>query len=71
MFVPSRKHQPPLSATGTALLYLYVDDVRTSEEAPASTVCYNTALLYLHAVFSRSRLGFKRDLFSFEMTILY
>jgi hypothetical protein len=49
MFVPHRKHTPQLPVTGIALLLLYIDDVRTSQEAYASTARYRdsfTSFIY-------------------------
>jgi hypothetical protein len=47
MFVPHRKQTPPLP-TGIALLFLYVDDVRTSRKAYASTACYGDSFTVLY-----------------------
>jgi hypothetical protein len=33
LFVPHRKHTPQLPVTGIALLLLYIDDVRSSQNA--------------------------------------
>jgi hypothetical protein len=39
MFVPHRKHMSPQPVNGDSFTVLYVDDVRTSQEAHASTAC--------------------------------
>jgi hypothetical protein len=37
---------PPQSVTMTAILFLYLDDVRTSQETHASTVCYDDSFTF-------------------------
>jgi hypothetical protein len=48
MFVPRREHAygPPRNVIGLALLFLYVDDVRTSLEARTTTVLYRDSLTF-------------------------
>jgi hypothetical protein len=41
----SQTYRLPQSVMGKVLLYLYVDDVRTSQEAPASTICYGDSFI--------------------------
>jgi hypothetical protein len=52
MFVPHRKHTygPTRLVTETALLYLYVDNVRTSQEIHlwVSTACYGDSTTFLY-----------------------
>jgi hypothetical protein len=51
VFVPLRKHSygPPRPVTGIAY-FLFVDDVRTSQETPlwASTACYGDSFTFLY-----------------------
>jgi hypothetical protein len=49
MFVPHRKHRPPLPVTVIALPFLYVNDVRTSQEAQTSTACYGNSFTFFYA----------------------
>jgi hypothetical protein len=39
---------PPRLVTGIVLPFLYVDDVRTSQEARASTACYGDSFTFLY-----------------------
>jgi hypothetical protein len=48
MFVPHWEHNPPLPGNGDSFTVLYVDDVRTSLGAHASTACYGIALLFFY-----------------------
>jgi hypothetical protein len=52
MFVPHRKHiyRPPRPVTGMALLFLYVDGARTSQETHvrAATTCYGDRFTVLY-----------------------
>jgi hypothetical protein len=48
MFVPHRKHRTPLSVTEDSVAFLYVHDVRTSQEAQAFTVCYGESFTFLY-----------------------
>jgi hypothetical protein len=52
MFVPHMKHAywSPRPVTGIALLYLFVDEIRTSQEAHlwASTACYGESFTFLY-----------------------
>jgi hypothetical protein len=40
---------PPLSVTGIALRFLYIDDVRTSQETHVSTACYGDSFTFAYA----------------------
>jgi hypothetical protein len=48
MFVPHRRHRPAQCFTGWPYL-LYLDDVRTSQETQAPTVCYGNSFTVLYA----------------------
>jgi hypothetical protein len=50
MFVPHREDNSSRPVTGIALLFLYVDDVRTSQETRlwASTACYEGSFTFLY-----------------------
>jgi hypothetical protein len=48
MFVPHRKHTPPLPVNGDSFDFVYVDDVRTSQEAYVSTACYGDTFTFLY-----------------------
>jgi hypothetical protein len=49
MFVPHRKHLRASTACyGERVTFLYIDDVRTSQEPQASTVCYRDGVTFLY-----------------------
>jgi hypothetical protein len=48
MFVPHWKHMPPQPVTVDSFTFLYGDDVRTSQEAHASTACYEESFTFLY-----------------------
>jgi hypothetical protein len=59
IFVPLSKHnyQPAQSVTAIALIFLYVDDVRTSQETHlcSSTVCFGESFTFYMQMFCPDR----------------
>jgi hypothetical protein len=47
MYVPHRKHTP-LLCYGDSFTFIYVGDVRTSQETYASTVCYGDSFTFIY-----------------------
>jgi hypothetical protein len=73
MFVPHWKHSPPLPGNGESFTVLYVDDVRTSLEAQAFTVCYRDSftLLYVDDVRTSLEAHASTACYGDSFTVLY
>jgi hypothetical protein len=74
MFVPRRKHSYgfPRPVTGLALLFLYVNDVRTSQETFlwVSTTCYGDDLIFLYVNYVRTSQETRADLHGLAVRIM-